>query len=42
MSRALPKELGTVVPDQSGAGDLGAGEFNRRLSDKILSAFNHA
>ena len=42
MSRALTKEPGTAVPDQLGAGDLGAGEFNRRLSDKILSAFNHA
>ena len=37
MSGTLTKEPRTVIAD-----DLGAGGFNRRLSDKILSAFNHA
>jgi hypothetical protein len=42
MNVAVPK---MAVRDQDGADlltDVGAPEYNRRLTDKILAAFNHA
>jgi len=43
MTAAAARTL--VVQDQDGSdllGDVGAPQYNRRLTDKILAAFNHA